>query len=73
VSFEIYRGGFVKRLAIIAFVVLATALVYRSFGSAETGTGSLTLPQPAPNVGDRAPAFSVKSVEGRNYELSDHG
>jgi thiol-disulfide isomerase/thioredoxin len=73
VSFEIWFGGFVKRLAIVVFVVLAAALFYRSFGSAETGTGSLTLPQPAPNVGDNAPQFSAKSVEGRDFELSDHG
>jgi thiol-disulfide isomerase/thioredoxin len=63
----------VKRLAIVIFVVLAAALLYRSFGSAETGTGSLTLPQPAPNVGDNAPEFTAKSVEGHNFELSDHG
>lgn len=62
-----------KRLAIVIFVVVAAALVYRSFGSAETGTGSLTLPQPAPNVGDHAPEFTAKSVEGRSFELSDHG
>lgn len=62
-----------KRLAIVVFVVLAAALVYRFFGGAETGTGSLTLPQPAPNVGDRAPAFGVKTVAGRDFELSDHG
>jgi len=63
----------VKRLAIVLFLVLATALLYRSFGSAETGTGSLTLPQPAPNVGDNAPTFDVKTVAGREFELSDHG
>jgi thiol-disulfide isomerase/thioredoxin len=62
-----------KRLAIVFFVVLAAALFYRSFGSAETGTGSLTLPQPAPNVGDYAPEFSVESLDGRNFVLSDHG
>ena len=62
-----------KRLAIVFFVVLAAALFYRSFGSAETGTGSLTLPQPAPNVGDRAPGFGVESVNGRDFELSDQG
>ncbi|MBA3491995.1 MAG: redoxin domain-containing protein [Rubrobacteraceae bacterium] len=62
-----------KRLAIVFIVVLAAALFYRSFGSAETGTGSLTLPQPAPNVGDRAPGFGVESVAGRNFELSDKG
>jgi thiol-disulfide isomerase/thioredoxin len=63
----------VKRLAIVVVVVLAAALFYRSFGSAETGTGSLTLPQPAPNVGDRAPGFGVESVDGGNFELSDQG
>jgi len=63
----------VKRLVIVIFVVLVAALSYRSFGSAETGTGSLTLPQPAPSIGDRAPEFSVKTVAGRNFELSDRG
>ena len=62
-----------KRLAIVFFLVLATALFYRSFGGAETGTGSLTLPQPAPNVGDKAPAFAVKTVAGRDFELSEQG
>jgi hypothetical protein len=63
----------VKRLAIVFFVVLAAALVYRPFGGAETGTGSLTLPQPAPSVGDNAPAFEVKTVAGRDFELADRG
>ena len=62
-----------KHLAIVVFVVVAAALFYRSFGSAETGTGSLTLPQPAPNVGDNAPGFRVKSVDDRVFELSDKG
>jgi thiol-disulfide isomerase/thioredoxin len=73
VPLQIWYGGFVKRLAIVFFVVLAAALFYRSFGSAETGTGSLTLPQPAPNVGDRAPGFVVESVDDRDFELSDRG
>jgi thiol-disulfide isomerase/thioredoxin len=73
VLFQTWFGGFVKRLAIVFFIVLAAALFYRSFGSAETGTGSLTLPQPAPNVGDQAPEFKVESVDGRDFELSDHG
>ncbi|HEX5850135.1 MAG TPA: redoxin domain-containing protein [Rubrobacter sp.] len=62
-----------KRLAIVFVLVLATALVYRSFGGAETGTGSLTLPQPAPHEGDNAPAFDVKTVAGHDFELSDQG
>ena len=62
-----------KRLAIVVFVVLATALFYRSFGSAETGTGSLTLPQPAPNEGQTAPRFIADTVGEQQFELSDHG
>ncbi|MGH3147801.1 MAG: TlpA family protein disulfide reductase [Rubrobacter sp.] len=62
-----------KRLAVVFFLVLAVALIYRFFGSAETGTGSLTLPQPAPAVGDKAPEFAVKSVEGRSFDLTENG
>jgi peroxiredoxin len=73
VSSGIWFGGFLKRLAIVVFVVLAAAVSYRSFGGEETATGSLTLPQPAPSMGDNAPAFEVKTVAGRDFELSDHG
>ena len=66
-------GEFVKRLAIVVLVVLAAAFSYRSFGGEETGTGSLTLPQPAPSVGDNAPEFTAKNVEGQDFDLSDHG
>ena len=62
-----------KRLAVVFVLVVTMALVYRSFGSAETGTGSLTLPQPAPNVGDNAPSFEVETVAGRDFELSERG
>ncbi len=62
-----------KRLVVVVFLVLAVAATYRSFGSPETGTGSLTLAQPAPNVGQRAPEFAVETVEGRRFVLSDSG
>ena len=62
-----------RRLVVVFVLVLATALVYRSFGGAETGTGSLTLPQPAPHEGDNAPLFDVETVAGREFELSDRG
>jgi thiol-disulfide isomerase/thioredoxin len=62
-----------KRLAIVLIVVAVAAVTYRSFGSAETGTGSLTLPQPAPAVGDTASGFTAKTVEGDTFELSDKG
>ena len=62
-----------KRLAVIVLLVLAAATFYRSLGSPETGTGSLTLPQPAPNVGDTAPEFTARSVGGEPFELSGEG
>ncbi len=62
-----------KRLAVVVFLVVAVAATYRSFGSAETGTGTLTLPQPAPNVGEQAPQFTVQTAEGRRFVLSDEG
>lgn len=62
-----------RRLVVVALLVVVLAVFYRSFGSAETGTGSLTLPQPAPNVGERAPSFTVPSEEGGTFELSDEG
>jgi thiol-disulfide isomerase/thioredoxin len=63
----------VKRLTVVVFLVVAVAATYRSFGSAETGTGTLTLPQPAPNVTEQAPQFTVETVEGRRFVLSDKG
>ncbi len=62
-----------KRLAVIVLLVLAAAAFYRSLGSPETGTGSLTLPQPAPNMGDEAPEFTARSVQGDPFELSGKG
>ena len=62
-----------KRLAVVFVLVLITAVFYHRYLDAETGTGSLTLPQPAPNVGDNAPAFDVETLAGRDFELSDHG
>ena len=62
-----------KRLLFIVFLVLVTSFAYRSYGSPETGTGSLTLPQPAPNPGDKAPTFEVPSRDGGEFKLSEEG
>ncbi|MDQ4128712.1 MAG: peroxiredoxin family protein [Actinomycetota bacterium] len=62
-----------KRLAVIVLLVVAAAAFYRSLGSPETGTGSLTLPQPAPIAGDNAPRFTARSVGGEPFELSGKG
>jgi thiol-disulfide isomerase/thioredoxin len=63
----------VRRLIVVFLVVLAAAGFYRSFGSAETGTGTLTLPQPAPTVNDPAPTFTAESMGGEPFTLSDEG
>lgn len=62
-----------KRLAVVALVVLALALFYRSFGGAETGTGNLTLAAPEPNVGSSVSNFTATDTEGDRFELSDEG
>jgi thiol-disulfide isomerase/thioredoxin len=63
----------VKRLIVVFLLLLVAAGSYRSFGSAETGTGTLTLPQPAPTVGERAPEFTAESMGGEPFTLSDEG
>ena len=62
-----------KRLIVISLLVLVAATAYRSFGSAETATGSLTLAQPAPAPGDRAPEFTTKTAGGERFTLTDNG
>lgn len=62
-----------KRVALVTLLVVIAAVAYRSFAGAETGTGTLTLPQPAPNVGQKAPDFVAKNVAGKTFKLSDKG
>lgn len=62
-----------KRLLIVTFLVLAASLSYRLYGGAQTGTGSLTLPQPAPNTGEKAPLFEAAGRDGSSFELSEEG
>lgn len=62
-----------KRLVLVIILVLVSAVFYRSFGSEETGTGTLTLPQPYPEVGARAPAFTAPSEEGGDFSLDGDG
>jgi len=63
----------VKRLALVAVLVLAGSLLYDEFASPETGTGSLTLAAPEPNIGSTAKNFTARDVEGNTFELSDNG
>lgn len=57
----------------VAVLVLAVALLYRTFASPETGTGNLTLPPPEPNEDTPAKNFTTRDVEGNAFELSDSG
>jgi peroxiredoxin len=65
--------GSLRRLIVVSLLVLVAAVAYRSFGSAETATGTLTLQQPAPNVGQRAPEFTTRTAEGDRFTLSGDG
>lgn len=57
------------RFAVVVFIVLAVAIPYRTLGSPETGTGSLTLAQPAPTVNDDAPPFTAEGLNGETFRL----
>jgi thiol-disulfide isomerase/thioredoxin len=64
-----------KRLLVVVLLVLAASTGYRLYGSPTTGTGSLTLPQPAPNKGEKAPTFEVviRRDSAQEFELSERG
>jgi len=62
-----------KRLALVVCLLLVLAVSYRSFGSPETATGTLTLQQPAPTVGQNARTFAAKNAGGDTFELTDEG
>lgn len=57
----------------VVVLVLVAAVAYRSLGNAQTGTGSLTLAQPAPNQGQKAPEFAAKDINGRDFEINNKG
>lgn len=62
-----------KRLLVVAVLVLAASSFYRFYGSPQTGTGNLTLPQPAPNVDESAPPVSAGPEDGGPFELPEEG
>ncbi len=57
----------------MSLLVLVLAVGWRSYGSPETGTGNLTLPQPAPNVGEGAPEFTAPTLDGGKFEVRGKG
>ena len=62
-----------RRLAVVVVAVLALALLYRTLGGEETGTGNLTLAAPEPNIGSAARNFTARDTDGGTFELTDNG
>lgn len=65
-----------RRLILVATIVLVLAVVYRTMGSPTTGSGARaapTLPGPAPTSGAWAPTFTRQSLDGATFELRDKG
>lgn len=58
---------------IVSILVLILAVGWRAYGSPETATGSLTLPQPAPNVGEEAREFAAPTLDGGKFRVTDKG
>lgn len=58
---------------IVSFLVLILAVGWRAYGSPETATGNLTLPQPAPNVGEDAPEFTAPTLDGGEFRVTNEG
>lgn len=54
-------------------VVFVAAVFYRFNLDEETATGSLTLPGPAPNVGEVAETFEARRQDGGSFVLADEG
>jgi peroxiredoxin len=62
-----------RRLMVVLALVAALAVGYRLYASPATGTGSLTLPPPAPIPGQDAPNFTAERQGGGIFSLSERG
>lgn len=63
-----------RRLVIVAILVVVIAAAYRIPQDPEaTGTGTLTLNQPWPTLGEKAPTFEAERMNGEKFEMSDKG
>ena len=62
-----------RRLILVSLLILVLAVGWRSYGSPETGTGNLTLPQPAPNEGEDAREFTAPTLDGGEFRVRDEG
>lgn len=62
-----------KRLVLVAALVLVAGVGWRVYGGEETGTGALTLPGPAPSVGEAAEPFVEEGLYGEEFRITDDG
>lgn len=62
-----------RRLLLVAALIMVLAVGYRSLGDEETGTGTLTVAQPAPNAGEDAPGFEADRLDGGKFRMPDKG
>ena len=62
-----------RRLILVSVLVLIAATAYRTIGLPTAERPSPTLPGPAPNVGDKAPAFVHERYDGGTFDLSEQG
>ena len=63
-----------RRLIVVAALVVVITASYRGFGSEFTGTGNtITLAQPAPNPGEEVQNFDTDRLREGEFELSDEG
>ncbi len=58
------EGNKLYRLTLVFVLVLVLSVAYRTYGTAGTATGSLTLSPPAPAPGDNAPNFADDRSSG---------
>lgn len=58
---------------VVGFLILVLAVGWQTYGSPETGTGPLTLPGPAPNVGEEAHEFTAQTLDGGKFRVRDEG
>ncbi len=62
-----------RRLILVAALVLLIAVAYRGLGSEQTGTGTLTVSQPWPSPGEEAPNFEAELLSDEEFAMSDEG
>lgn len=62
-----------RRLVLVVILVVAMSVSYDIFLSEDSGTGALTLDQPWPTPGEKAPSFEAERVSGQEFSMPDDG